>query len=105
MGIEDKFAVVRAIAGFQKAWTSISFKKFGSLYYARNLEQGVKNDVLDYDTDGAGIVDVRFAIGPCTRREFIIDGRGAVEFWQRTLNDLSVEKEMMSRLTRNQERV
>jgi len=80
MGIEAKFAVVKAIAGFQKAWTSISFKKFGSLYYTTDLGQSSNNEVLYFDVNGAGIVDSKFAIGPCTGREYFDDGRGAVEF-------------------------
>jgi len=105
MGIEDKFAVVRAIAGFQKAWTSISFKKFGSLYYAGDLEQSVKNEVLYFDTDGAGIVNSRFAIGPCTGREYFDDGRGTVEFDRGPCTICLLEKRIMSRLTQNQGRV
>lgn len=105
MGIEDKFAVVRAIAGFQKAWTSISFKKFGSLYYARDLEQSVENELLYFDTHGAGIFNSRFAIGPCTGREYFDDGRGTVEFDRGPCTICLLEKRIMSRLTRNQGRV
>jgi len=31
MQIKERYAVVKAIATYQKAWTSVSFKKFGSL--------------------------------------------------------------------------
>lgn len=31
MKIADKFTIVKAIARFQKAWTSVSFKKYGGL--------------------------------------------------------------------------
>jgi aminoglycoside phosphotransferase (APT) family kinase protein len=30
MSIKDRLVIVKAIAGFQKAWTSVSFNRFGS---------------------------------------------------------------------------
>jgi hypothetical protein len=44
--ISARFTLVKAIAGFQKAWTSISFKKFGGLYYAKDLEKNAGNQPL-----------------------------------------------------------
>jgi hypothetical protein len=38
MSIEDRLAVVKSIVGFQKAWTSVSFTNYGSLYFSRDLE-------------------------------------------------------------------
>ena len=80
MEIADKFAVVKAIAGFQNSWTSVSFKKFGSLYYANDLEQGAGNAPLYTDTNGIDITDSKFSIGPSTGREMIDDGRATIEF-------------------------
>jgi hypothetical protein len=37
MSIQDRFTVVKSIAGFQKAWTSVAFTKYGSLYFSRDL--------------------------------------------------------------------
>jgi hypothetical protein len=42
MKIGDRLTLVKAIVGFQKAWTSVSFKKFGGLYYAKDLETNRK---------------------------------------------------------------
>jgi len=38
MSIQNRFAVVKSIAGFQKAWSSVSFMKYGSLHFSRDLE-------------------------------------------------------------------
>lgn len=34
MGIEDRFEIVKAIAGYQTSWLSTSFTKYGSLSYS-----------------------------------------------------------------------
>jgi hypothetical protein len=80
MNIQDRFAVVRAIAGYQDRWTSISFAKFGSLYYAEDLDGPKIDSPLYTDADGAQVTDARFAIGPSTGREFIDDGRATIDF-------------------------
>ncbi|KAF2275182.1 uncharacterized protein EI97DRAFT_420759 [Westerdykella ornata] len=82
MSIEDKFTVVKTVAGFQKAWTSISFKRFGSLYYAKDLSPTLspQDEPLYVDESGKEIVDPRFAVGPCTGRECLDSGRMRVEF-------------------------
>jgi hypothetical protein len=43
MNIKDRLALVKTIASFQKSWTSVSFKKFGSLYYANDLDESTGN--------------------------------------------------------------
>jgi len=69
MNIKDRFALVKTIAGFQKAWTSVSFRKFGGLYYAKDLDQSTANEPLYVDANGIDIMDERFAIGPSTGRD------------------------------------
>ncbi|TVY45440.1 Altered inheritance of mitochondria protein, mitochondrial [Lachnellula subtilissima] len=69
MKIAERFTLVKAIAGFQKAWTSVAFKKFGSLYYAKDLEERTGNEPLYIDANGVDITDAKFAIGPSTGRE------------------------------------
>ncbi len=80
MKIADRFSIVKAIAGFQKAWTSVSFKKYGSLYYARDLEKRVGNDLLYVGADGIEATNAKFAIGPSTGRELVDNGRANIDF-------------------------
>lgn len=80
MTIEDRFTIVKAISQYQKTWMSVSFNKFGSLYYARDLDGQPAHDPLYTDQQGVQITDSRFAIGPSTGREFFDDGRGDIEF-------------------------
>ncbi|KAL2063111.1 hypothetical protein VTL71DRAFT_6183 [Oculimacula yallundae] len=80
MKIADRFAVVKAIAGFQKTWTSVSFKKFGSLYYAKDLDERPEITPLFIDESGIETNDTKFAIGPSTGRELLDNGRAAIDF-------------------------
>lgn len=80
MNIKDRLALVKTIAGFQKAWTSVSFKKFGGLYYAKDLDESTGNEPLYVDANGIDIIDEKFAIGPSTGRESIDDGRATINF-------------------------
>lgn len=75
MDIKDRFAVVKAIAGYQKSWTSISFKRFGGLYFASDLGADTGNEPLYVDESGNDIVDSKYAIGPSPGREWIDHGR------------------------------
>lgn len=80
MKIADRLTLVKAIAGFQKAWMSVSFKKFGGLYYAKDLEERTGNEPLYIDENGVDVIDARFAIGPSTGRELIDNGRATIDF-------------------------
>ncbi|KAF2757486.1 hypothetical protein EJ05DRAFT_465617 [Pseudovirgaria hyperparasitica] len=75
LDIKERFAVVKAVAGYQKSWNSISFKKFGGLYYKKDLDSDTGNDALYVDADGHDIVDTKYAIGPSPGREWIDNGR------------------------------
>lgn len=79
MEIGDRLAIVKAIARYQKAWMSVSFKQFGGLYYTQDLDEHTQSP-LYFDQHGVAITDPRFAIGPSTGREFIDDERAAIEF-------------------------
>jgi hypothetical protein len=80
MDITERFEVVRAIAGFQKSWTSVCFNKFGSLYYANDLHDSATTHLVYIDKDGKEVLDDRYAVGPSTGREFIDNGRATVSF-------------------------
>jgi hypothetical protein len=78
MSIKDRFELVKTITGYHKAWMSTSFTKYGSLYYASDLD-GTDGCVLVRE-DGHVAKDHRFAVGPSTSREFLDDGRIALGF-------------------------
>ena len=80
MNIKDRLTLVKTIAGFQKSWTSVSFKKFGSLYYANDLDESTENEPLYVDATGVDIIDKKFAIGPSTGRESVDNGRATMNF-------------------------
>ena len=80
MKIGGRFAVVKAIARYQKSWASVSFEKFGSLYYAEDLDGQTVDGPLYTDQHGVQITDPKFAVGPSTGREFVDDGRATIEF-------------------------
>lgn len=78
MDIKARLTLIKRITGFQKAWTSLSFKKFGGLYYAKDLGESTGNESLYVDANGIDIRDERFAIGPSTGREWIDNKRATV---------------------------
>ncbi|KAJ8104742.1 hypothetical protein OPT61_g10596 [Boeremia exigua] len=80
MAIKERFDVVKAIAGFQKSWTSISFAKYGSLYFRSDLNDVPDGQPLYVDADGNHVKNTRYAIGPLTGREYFDNGRGTVDF-------------------------
>jgi hypothetical protein len=80
MNTKDRLNVVKEIAGFQAAWTSVSFTKFGSLYFAQDLEEFPGDEPLYISSDGVEVTDERFAVGPSTGRETIDHGRSTIEF-------------------------
>ncbi|KAH6716130.1 hypothetical protein BKA61DRAFT_631600 [Leptodontidium sp. MPI-SDFR-AT-0119] len=80
MTIGDRLAVVKAIARYQKSWCSVSFKKYGGLYYAKDLDISTGNEPLYTDANGIDVKDSKFGIGPSTEREFIDNGRATIDF-------------------------
>ena len=80
MKTEDRLAIVQEIANYQKNWTSVSFKKYGSLYYSKDLVSSSDNKTLYTDANGVDVKDSRFSIGPSTGRELIDNRRAGVEF-------------------------
>jgi hypothetical protein len=80
MSIQDRFAVVKSIAGFQKACTSVAFTKYGSLYFSRDLEDMHGSQPLYIDENGHHIKNENFAVGPSVARETFDSGRAAINF-------------------------
>ena len=80
MNIKDRLAVVKVTATYQSAWASISFKKFGSLYYKNDLSKPLENEPLYVDMNGIDVTDRKFAVGPSTSREMTDNNRATVRF-------------------------
>ena len=80
MNVKDRFAVVKAVAGYQKSWTSVSFAKYGSLYFSKDLNDGLDDQPLYVDAKGDYIKSTCYAVGPSTGRENIDNGRATVSF-------------------------
>lgn len=78
MGIKERFEVVKTIAENQKTWMSTSFTQYGSLYFASDLENS--DGCVLVKKDGSEAKEHRFAVGPSTGREFLDDGRLALDF-------------------------
>lgn len=78
MSIKDRFEIVKTISRYQKAWTSTAFAQYGSLYYSSDLD--ISNGCVLVNEDGSEVNDCRFAVGPSTGREFLDDGRIALDF-------------------------
>ena len=78
MGLEKRWVLVKALSCYQKAWTSVSFDRFGSLYYSKDLNDN--NQCLSYvNSDGARVDDTMSCVGPSTARDSIVHGRMSIE--------------------------
>jgi hypothetical protein len=62
------------------AWSSAKFKKYGSLYYKKDIEATSDGEVLYTDKHGNDVENDEFAIGPATGREWIDYGQMNVNF-------------------------
>lgn len=86
MGVGQRLVeVIKAVAGYEKTWTAVSFEEYGSLYYAQDVqdEQDVgrqERRSVTYVKDGVEVQDDRFAMGPVVHRQSLDHGRGAVDF-------------------------
>ncbi|KAL4985075.1 kinase-like domain-containing protein [Aspergillus falconensis] len=78
MDIKERFELVKTISGYQKSWMSKSFTQYGSLYYSSDMKY---SDGCDLVKGSMSIPEHhRFAVGPSTGREFLDDGRIALDF-------------------------
>ena len=80
MGFQERWAVTENIARYQSAWSSIHFTKFGSLYYAQDLDQRRLDGPLAIDHHGNEITNKKYAIGPSNGREFMDNEKANVSF-------------------------
>ena len=80
MKIQDRLEVVKAVAGYQKSWASVSFEQFGSLYFPEDIDGPTLSALIYTDHEGRRVSDSRFVVGPSTGREMFDDGRANIEF-------------------------
>lgn len=80
MSLKQRSGLIQNFAAIQKAWTSASFKSYGSLYFAPDLQAEPPTDPLYVDADGNDIVDKQFIVGPTTGRGWLEDGRAQIQF-------------------------
>ncbi|KAK5116752.1 hypothetical protein LTR62_007426 [Meristemomyces frigidus] len=80
MTIQDRLEVVKAVAGYQKSWASVSFEVFGSLYFPEDVGESAWPSLTYLDHEGRKVHDPRFVIGPSTGREMFDNGRANIEF-------------------------
>jgi hypothetical protein len=102
MDVKDRLTLLKNIAGFQEAWTSVSFKKFGGLYYAMDLDGPTSNEPLYIAKNGINVLDEKFAIGPSMGREMIDNARATIHF-DRGPCKTSIWKQSSLSLTRTRE--
>ncbi|KAH7087483.1 kinase-like domain-containing protein [Paraphoma chrysanthemicola] len=97
LSIQERLAVVKAMAAYQKAWASVSFKQFGSLYYAEDLDIKSSTGPLYTDVNGCDVWDDRYAIGLSTAREWVDHGRATVQLDRGPWNSLQQYHEAIGR--------
>ena len=74
---DDRFEIVSALAGYEKAFVSAKMPMIGSLYYAKDLSSPSPSQFLDPDESANG--GKAFVIGPTTHRTFFDNKRDSVE--------------------------
>ena len=77
IGIRERFELVKSSSGYQKSWMSTSFTKYGCLYYSSDMEHSYGCDLVKESMSVPN--HHRFADGPSTGREFLDDGRIALD--------------------------
>jgi len=78
--VKDKFMLVKTIAGFEEAWMSLNFTKFGSLYFTKDLDTRFPENEILYRKDSECVTNKHYSVGPSTGRETADNGRLDVEF-------------------------
>jgi hypothetical protein len=79
MDIRDRLAIAKAVARYQDARVSVSFKQFGSLYHAPDLDRHTPQSAIYTGQKDVQISVTRSIIGRSTGHESVDDGRAGVE--------------------------
>ncbi|KAG6152029.1 hypothetical protein E4U51_000513 [Claviceps purpurea] len=82
MEVEDRRELVKAVTAYQKFWASVTFDKYGSLYFTEDFKGENITSLVYTKEKGQKVEDSRFVIGPSTSRDMFDYGRGVVEFYR-----------------------
>jgi hypothetical protein len=78
MKMKERSTLVRNIFKLNSSWSSVSFRKFGSLCYTNDIESD--RECLYTDASGVEVLNEKFAVGPATGRDYVDYGKIDVEF-------------------------
>ena len=82
MKLPQKLQVLLAMTHLQKQWLGVSFSHYGSLYYAKDLQQpgdAPPSGGGHFIKDGKMVEDSEFAIGPATGWDWMDAGRSTLD--------------------------
>src|SRR5205814_9800757 len=74
---KERLAVMQSLLKFEEAFASVSFQRFGSLYYKDDIPEFVHSESCLRGYAGDANIE-RFAIGPTTDRRYCESGRERV---------------------------
>ena len=80
MKVLDRANLAKNLVRIQEKWMSISFEKYGSLYFQQDVDPALRKGTLYTDEQGQKHDSDEFAIGPSVSRRSSNDGRAHVEF-------------------------
>jgi len=80
LDIAKRLEVVKSLWQYQKLWMSVSFNKYGSLYYKNSLSNSISNSSRFFGQDGRELNFSGFEVGPVTGRDWSSYGRYHVAF-------------------------
>jgi hypothetical protein len=80
MELRYRSIVVKTITEYQESWISILFKRHGSLYYAKDIDEPRRAEPLYVEEDGVEITDEKFTVGPSVCQESFNDRRETIDF-------------------------
>lgn len=80
MKMQERLEVVKAIAGCQNSWASVSFEQFGSLYFSEDVNGPALPTLTHGDLEGIKVSDPRSVIGPSLGRKMFDDGQKTIDF-------------------------
>lgn len=72
-----KLKVFLQVFDYQRKWSAIQFTRFGSLYYAQDIDASREESL--YIEGGSAVSNSQFAVGPATGREWSDEGRQNVQ--------------------------
>lgn len=79
-----KLKVFRQIARYQRRWADIKFNRFGSLYYAEQLDTSLSGHL--YVENINPVTNSQFVVGPSCGREWSDEGRWDIQCYRGPCN-------------------